>query len=149
VIIERHFKTVVPMIHFAVTKFEIPPERAFDSIIKGFGHVPVTLTDGEFVLYSVAAGVLDVALVIQTAQLVFQFTHIPSSVHFNNPEISDEEIEAIMQDPATMQAVSDAMDPNVGGIAKRFAKALADAYGLPFDGEAFDKAYDSGSPPRT
>ena len=141
--IERHFEIVAPMVRFAITEFQIPPERAFDCVSQGFTREPVTLAGGELVLYSVAAGALDVLLAVQTSQLVFQYTHIPPSVHPENPELSDAEIETIMQDPATLQTMSDAMDPNVFHIAKRFAKALADAYGFPFDEKAFDEAYGS------
>jgi len=141
VMLERQLAYITPLVRFAVTGFKVQPERAFDCVLKGFEHDAVTLTSltgGELILFSAAAGVLDVLLTIQTAQMLFQFTHIPSAFHLENPDAPDAAIEQLMQEESTLQAVSDAMDPAGAEIAKLFAKTLSEAYGQPFDEKAFE-----------
>ena len=138
VMLERQYENIVPLVHFAVAEFKIPPERAFECVLKGFERSPITLTGGERILYSAAAGVLDILILIQAAQMLFQWVHIPSAFHLENPGASDEAIENLMQDAATLKAVSDAMEPAGAEVTKWFAKTLCEAYGQPFDEKAFD-----------
>ena len=96
------------------------------------------LTGGERILYSAAAGVMDILILVQTTQMLFQFTHIPSAFHLENPDAPDVVIEQLMQDDAALKAVSDAMGPAGADVSKWFAKTLCKAYGQPFDEKAFD-----------
>jgi hypothetical protein len=89
-------------------------------------------------LYSAAAGALNVFLTLQTAQMLFQYTHIPTAFQLENPDASDAAIEDLMAQESTLQSVSDAMGGGGTEMAKMFAKALSEAYGQPFDDKAFD-----------
>jgi hypothetical protein len=140
IMLERQLVYIAPLVRSAVIEHKIPPDRAFDCIMNGFQHESLmpTLTGGELILYSAAASVFDSLLVAQVAQMVFQFAHIPSGVHLENPKVSDTDIEQLMQDEATLHSVSDGMDPAGTEVAKCFAKILCEAYGQPFDEKAFD-----------
>ena len=136
--LKRHFETLLPVIRFAISDFKIQPEKAFECILSGFSRKTVELTGGELILFSAAAGVMDILLTLQVAMLIFQFAHVPSSVHSQNPNITDEQIEEMMQDEATMATLSNAMPSSDWGAARWFAKTFAEIYGVEWDEEKWN-----------
>jgi hypothetical protein len=148
ILLERQFEVIKPLIIFAVTEHQIPPERAFEVLLQGVDSGPqaTNLTGGELILSSAAASVLNSLIAVHTATLMFRYTHLPLAVHIEYPDMTDEEFEILMQDPATLQGISSAMDPGTDQATKLFAKTLTEAYGHPFDEAAFDKLCDNPPP---
>jgi hypothetical protein len=143
IMVERQFQNVAPLVKYAVTECRVPPDKAFDAVLKGFRwgpDEPLTLTGGEGLLYSAAASTFDVLLSFQVAQMLFQFAHTSSAFHLENPDAPDEVIELFMQDEATLKAISEAMQTPGAEIAMLFAKALSEAYGQPFHEQAFARS---------
>jgi hypothetical protein len=136
--LQRHFQTLLPVVRFAVLDFKIQPERAFECILAGFSRENIKLSGGELILFSAAAGAMDIILTLQVAKLMFQLANVPSSVHLQNPNITNEQIEVIMQDEATMAALSNAMLSSDWGTAKWFAKTFAEIYEFEWDEEKWN-----------
>lgn len=141
--VERQFQNVAPVVKYAVVECGVPPDKAFDAVMKGFRsgpEEPLTLTGGEGLLYSAAASTFDVLLSFQIAQMLFHYSHAGSAFHLENPDAPDEIIERFMQDETTLHAISEAMETPGAEIAMLFAKALSEAYGQPFNESSFARS---------
>ena len=145
VMMDRHFSLITPLMRQIVNNHQIPPERTMEIFMHGFTELDKDmeahahnrerpkLEGGELILYTLGAGLLDVALSVQSAKMLFHFTYMPAALHSNRPDVPDDVLDQMMQDHGLLKDISDQMETDTFDFTKRFVRLLHDAYGLPFD----------------
>ncbi len=151
VMLDRHFDVITPLAKQVVAERKIPPERSMEIFMQGFSQLyedlegqvqqreRPKLEGGELILYTLGSGVLDVALAIQSAKMLFHFTHMPAAVHLTQPDVPDEVLEQIMGEEDILKQISEGMETDTFDFSKRFVRFLHDAYNIPFDEVEYEK----------
>jgi hypothetical protein len=137
----RHFETITPLIAAAVSAHQLKPERALECLAAGHTSKwadTSALNLGELVLYTLGASVLDLAISFYCVRLMCHYTQVPAMVQLNDPEITDEDVDEVMQDEKTFETVAEAVkvtEADMEGVTNRFTNAIAHAYGLKWNAE--------------
>ena len=110
----------------------IEPLRALDIIACGVARKEMSLaTAHEVAVYHSAAALLDVLVATYSMQGVFHFCFVPSIIHRQDPAVSDETLDGIMNTPETLEQIQDELEPPDHRLGERIVKSVAEAYGLP------------------
>ena len=149
--IERHISTFKPLMKHGAEFYKVPPERALECIVAAFTHEeepPCELSAGEMIFRTIGLAGMDTLLQIHMTEIVFALTRSPILAHMDNPEITDDQLDALLQN----EEFREQMSPDIGwapvALARGTVKCLRDAYGLPLDDKQLQDLFKEAGQPQ-
>ena len=101
-LLDRAFVRFEAVVTRIAEEHAVDPIRALEVTFSGFARKELRLASAhEVAIYHAAAALLDTLVTTYSAQAIFHFCFIPSTVHRQHPLISDEDLDAIMEAPDT------------------------------------------------
>lgn len=139
-LLDRAFVRFENLVKKIAEEKSIEPMRVLELVKNGVIRTEMPLpTSPEVALYHSAAYILDVLVASYSMQSVFHYCFIPSVIHRQNPSVSDEELDAVMADEATLDQIQEELAVPEHQIGLRIAKTVGAIYGVEWEDDEQSK----------
>ncbi len=132
-LLDRTFARFESLMKAIAEEGAIDPTRALEVVTSGFIRRELKLESAhEIALFQSAASILDTLVATYSAQVMFHYCLVPSTVHRQDPEVSDDELDALMNNPDTMEQIQEEIDTTDHPLSERIARIVCRAYEIPY-----------------
>jgi hypothetical protein len=135
-LVEQHLDLVRPTIEFAIREGKISPNRALECLASGLTFKEAPPDNFERILHTASGSVTNLILGFHVTKIFFHFSHFAAAAYAQTPTLTDEQLDELLEDPKTLDALSDSVTVSDSDVAVRFGKLVADIFGIPWESVA-------------
>ena len=125
----------------------VDPKRAIDLVSAGLRREDVDLSDpAELGLYHLAGGIMDMLTTDYSTRLNFHLCFCPSVAHRQTPDVSDDDLDGLLNNPETIDKIGSELSIPLVGVINRIMGFTALSFGIEWTPEPEDETKGDRSP---